>query len=312
MRKIAALAGAFVVIALIGLAATVFLLGQRPAYAWRPSVATREVTAHHLRVLIDEAHHNASTVGLFGRYLPFARLLRDNGYAVARNTEPFTSAMLARGDVLVIANAAGAGRLQFWGFNLPLGAEGDRGAPAFSSAEIDLVRAWVEDGGSLLLIADHQPFGTASADLAAAFGVTMNGGSVEVPNAISDPLAFERKRGALGNHPTLAGVDRVMTFTGQSLDGPQNAVILLRLPENAIEFVATSEDDAGTTTFEDQPAGAAQALALEYGAGRLVVLGEAAMFTAQVSAGQPFGLNTPGSDNEVFARNVMRWLARAE
>jgi hypothetical protein len=312
MRKIAALAGAFVVIALIGLAATVFLLGQRPAYAWRPSVATREVTAHHLRVLIDEAHHNASTVGLFGRYLPFARLLQANGYAVVRNTEPFMSAMLARGDVLVVANAAGAGRLQFWGFNLPLGAEGDRGAPAFSSAEIDLVRAWVEDGGSLLLIADHQPFGTASADLAAAFGVTMNGGSVEVPNAISDPLAFERKRGALGNHPTLAGVDRVMTFTGQSLDGPQNAVILLRLPENAIEFVATSEDDAGTTTFEDQPAGAAQALALEYGAGRLVVLGEAAMFTAQVSAGQPFGLNTPGSDNEVFARNVMRWLARAE
>lgn len=312
MRKIAAFAGAFVVIAFIGLACAVFLLGQRPAYAWRPSAATAEVTAHYLRVQIDEGHHNASTAGIFGRYLPFARLLRANGYAVVRNTEPFTPAMLTRGDVLVIANAAGAARLQFWGFNLPLGVEGDRGAPAFSSTEIDLVRAWVEDGGSLLLIADHQPFGTASAELAAAFGVTMNGGSVEVPDIVSDPLAFERGRGALSSHPILTGVDRVLTFTGQSLDGPAEAAILLRLPEHAIEYVATSDDAAGTTTFEGQPAGAAQALALEYGAGRLVVLGEAAMVTAQVSAGQPFGLNTPGSDNEVFVRNVMRWLARSE
>lgn len=313
MRKFAALAGLLFATCLIGLAAMVFFLGQRPAYAWRPSATLPMFTADHPRVLIDEAHHNASTAGLFGRYFPFAALLRADGYAVSRNAAALSPTTLSRCDILVIANASGAGRLQFWGFNLPVGEQGDRGAPAFSAAEIEAVRAWVEGGASLLLIADHAPFGSASAQLAAAFGVTMRAGNVEVPGVTSDPLAFERANGALGDHPILDGVDRVLTFSGQSLDAPASGAILLRLPQSAIEYVEVAHDEAaGTTTFEDQPGGPAQAVALTYGAGRVVVLGEAAMLTAQVSAGRPFGFNTPGNDNERFARNVMAWLARAD
>jgi hypothetical protein len=44
-----------------------------------------------------------------------------------------------------------------------------------------------------------------------------------------------------------------------------------------------------------------------------VILGEAAMMTAQVAGRerQPMGMNVPGTDDRQFALNVLRWLARA-
>ncbi|MBM3287632.1 MAG: hypothetical protein FJY88_09845 [Candidatus Eisenbacteria bacterium] len=53
-------------------------------------------------------------------------------------------------DVLVIANALG-------------GAEDSSASlPAFTPEEVEAVHAWVSDGGGLLLIADHAPFGEAA------------------------------------------------------------------------------------------------------------------------------------------------------
>lgn len=290
----------------------VYVFGQRPDYAWRPELAERTYAGDSPLVVIDEAHNNASTADPLGRYLPFADLLRADGYRTARGRSAFTSSSLESVDVLVIANAAGARKAQIWGFNLPTFAGGDRGAPAFTSAEIEAVRAWVEQGGSLLLIADHAPFGAASAALAQAFGVTMHQGFVETPGEASDPLAFARANNRLGDHVIVAGdsdatrIDRVLTFTGQSLTGPANAAPLLLLPPSAIEYVETGD------ALEAQPAGPLQGLALEYGAGRVVVLGEAAMLTAQVSNGEPFGMNLPNNDNKQFALNTLHWLSRAD
>jgi hypothetical protein len=95
-----------------------------------------------------------------------------------------------------------------------------------------------------------------------------------------------------------------MTFTGQSLDGPADAAVLLKLPGNAVEYVPDGSE------LVPQPAGAAQGLALEYGQGRAVVLGEAGMLTAQVAKGEPFGMNLPGNDNRQLALNIMHWLSR--
>ena len=98
----------------------------------------------------------------------------------------------------------------------------------------------------------------------------------------------------------------MQTFTGQSLDGPPDAAILLQLPRGTVETV----EDHGT--FRETPAGAAQGLAFDYGQGRVVVLGEAAMLTAQVAERQPFGMQSPRCDNVAFARNVLRWLSTRE
>jgi hypothetical protein len=58
----------------------------------------------------------------------------------------------------------------------------------------------------------------------------------------------------------------------------------------------------------EQKAGEVQGLAFERGAGRVVVLGEAAILTAQVARHERFGMSSPGCDNRQFALNVVHWL----
>ncbi len=54
-------------------------------------------------------------------------------------------------------------------------------------------------------------------------------------------------------------------------------------------------------------------VALQLGRGRVVILGEAAMMTAQISGdGHPFGMNVPGNDDRQLALNILHWLSRLE
>jgi hypothetical protein len=287
----------------------------RPAFAPGAPAAARRVAATasaRPTVLVDEAHHNAHTAT--GRFAPFATLLRADGYHVVRGRRTFDAAALAGADIVVIANAAGGCKPQILGINLPFLARGERGAPAFSSAEIDALKAWVEAGGALLLIADHHPFGAAAAGLAAALGVRMHAGFTEVAGMYpgqtdTTQLIFARDNGLLAGHPIGLGRDdserigQVVTYTGQSLDGPDGSGLLL-LPAGAMESIP------GRDRFTEEPAGKAQCVAFELGRGRVIVAGEAAMLTAQVEKGHRFGMNVPGNDNQQFALNVMHWLSR--
>jgi hypothetical protein len=58
-------------------------------------------------------------------------------------------------------------------------------------------------------------------------------------------------------------------------------------------------------------AGRAQGIAFKFGKGRVVVLGEAAMLSAQVTGAEnsKMGMNVPGTDNKQFAINIMHWLS---
>jgi hypothetical protein len=288
---------------------TAYFEAQRADYGWNPAIAGPAFVAEHPRVLFDEAHHNASTAGITGRYWPFARLLRADGYTVDRVKDAFMRARLEGIQVLVVANASGAPKPQVFGINVPIRTDKRRGDSAFMAVEVETIRSWVEQGGSLLLIADHAPFGEAAEGLALAFGVTMHKGFVEVPGESSDPLLFSSDNGRLGDHPIVGGggtataVHRVMTYTGQSLDGPAGATVLLRLPDTAVEAVPDGE------SLVERPAGQAQGVAFDYGKGRVVVLGEGGMATAQVHRRVPYGMNTPVNDNRQFVLNVMHWLS---
>ncbi len=285
---------------------------ERPAY----------VTSHP-KVVIDEAHSNFHTAD--GRYKPFAELLRNDGYRVERGTGAFRADSLADARVLVIANA------------LAPDATRDTSGSAFTDEECLVVRNWVERGGSLLLIADHTPFGAAAAKLASQFGVEMGEGYVfDIDHSeAGDPttLVFARKNGLLGDHPILRGrresegIERVVTFTGQSLGVPAGAKALLMLSPDACEAatgagVRAAYDAAMAKTERDTTAchpvrGRAQAIAMTFGEGKVVVLGEAAMFSAQVArfgAGhgpreRKVGMGVPGNDDKQFALNVMHWLS---
>ena len=54
----------------------------------------------------------------------------------------------------------------------------------------------------------------------------------------------------------------------------------------------------------------AQGIALEFGIGRIVVLADAAMLTAQTGfRGYRFGMNVTGVDNKQLGLNIMHWLS---
>ena len=264
-------------------------------------------------VLIDEAHHNFHTAD--GRYLAFARLLRRDGYVVEPNTQPFTSAVLARADVLVIANALAEENVEVEDWTLPT-------PSAFTDEEVETVEEWVRRGGSLLLIADHMPIPGAAEALAAAFGLRFqNGFAVDTLAASAESgsgdATFRRSDGSLRSHPVVSGrgpderVDSVTTFMGQAFRAEGEAVPLMVLPEHWILLLPEVAWEFSETTPRIPAANLLQGAVLEHGEGRVAAFGEAAMFTAQVSgeARAPMGMNLPiAAQNYRLVLNVLHWL----
>jgi hypothetical protein len=254
-------------------------------------------------VQVDEAHNNYHTAD--GRYAPFARLLRRDGFVVRGLAERADEVSLGRGDVYVVANALAPD--DPW--RLPT-------ASAFSEAEVAAIRDWVEGGGSLLLIADHMPFPGAVEELAAAFDVLFANGFLYDDDGQS---VFDFARGAgLADHPITDGrdaterVEAVRVFTGQAFRADRAVEPLftvasgrVRLPVEAWEF--------GPETPSIPAAGLLQGAVFRFGEGRVAVFGEAAMFSAQEQiAGEErylMGMNAPeASGNAQFLLNVMHWL----
>ena len=282
---------------------------------FKPTVRGRAYSDTHPVVVVDEAHENFHTVG--GRYKPFADVLRADGYLVVAGTRAFTKASLGSAVVLVISNAIGSGLNQSNASNPP---------SAFTDAECDAVRDWVQGGGSLLLIADHAPFGATAATLAARFGVEMGKGYVwTVQGNTPEPtmtITYARDNALVGEHPITRGVSRVVTFTGQSLSVPPGATALLKLDTAYESAGANAQSDVasfreGKPTLARTITNRAQAVAFEYGNGRVVMTGEAAMFSAQVirftdpqgrTTESKMGMNVGGNDNQQFLVNILRWL----
>ena len=124
-------------------------------------------------------------------------------------------------------------------------------------------------------------------------------------------MLFSRDKGQLGDHAILNGhdpserVNRVLTFTGQSLQGPPGSVQLLKFSDTAMDT------GYGRGPKKVSAAGRAQGVAFKFGKGRVVVMGEAGDLSAQIYGADPvgkMGMNVPGCDNRQFALNIVRWL----
>lgn len=253
-------------------------------------------------VTVDEAHFNFHTIN--GRYYPFAKLLAQDGYQLRPGIEPFSKNSLKDTRILVIANA------------LP-----DNGPwvlptdPAFTKEEVELVKDWVKDGGGLLLIVDHMPFPGAAEDLAAAFGFGFVNGFAMRKDGNAE--IFTRDKGNLKASPMTDGrnasekIDQISIFTGQGFVAPPEAQAFLLLdtsytiltPQRAWEF----DDNTPSRSGEGHVAGAY----LTYGKGKIVVMGEAAMFTAQLAGTQrqKVGMNHPdATQNPQLLLNILHWL----
>lgn len=290
---------------------------QVPDNSFDVSVAHPTHVTEHPRMVLDEAHNNFHTTT--GRYAPWAALMRNDGVEVSPGKAKFSAAALKGVDVLVIANAVAPG-MAAGGATAATATS----APVFTKAECDVVRAWVDGGGSLLLISDHAPFGSAAEILANQFGVDFGKGFVydvehHAPGGGPTMLMFEKDQ--LGEHPIISGRDSterihvIYSFTGQSLSIPSGATALMKLSRMATEAPNRVELAAARGKPAD---GRAQGIAMPFGKGRVVMLGEAAMMSAQLAGGRGgagaggeprlMGMNFPGSDDKQFALNVERWL----
>ncbi len=211
------------------------------------------------RVFVDEAHRNFHTarrpIQAVCRSDLERRLSRQRQH---RRRSPLRHSKTAR--ILVIANATGEPPAN----------------SAFTDAECDAVHDWVRSGGSLLLIADHAPYGSAASALGRRFGVDMSATATAdeqnyyVPFGNPGFIVYKKADGRIADHAITTGRDlseaisTIMTFTGQSLKGPAGSVALLMLADTARDRVA------GSATDTTSAAGRAQAIAFPFGRGSIV------------------------------------------
>jgi hypothetical protein len=263
-------------------------------------------------VLYDEGHLNTHKAD--GTYKPFVKLITHDGYQVSVSREPFTEELLKPYQLLIISNAkVSPDRL--------------KNESAFTDEECTVVQEWVKQGGALLLIADHHPFGLANQKLANAFGITMGAGSVKdtsIYRRKQGQLEFTSTNGLLAPHPITHGLSkqqqlhRVITFTGQSLLGTGQTKPILLLGPTTREIRPDSIWQQGEKHYirYSKPIPVhtlSQAMSVEYGQGRVVVLGEAGVISAQKVFGRKFGMNHPkNTDNKQFALNIVHWLTTKE
>lgn len=259
-------------------------------------------TAKGSVITLDEAHLNFHT--LEGRYMPFGTLLTDDGYVLKAGKQKFSESYLKGTRILVVANSRG----DDGEWKLPTRA-------AFTKEEVDVVENWVKDGGSLFLIADHMPCAGAAANLAAAFGFNfINGFAMKQADG---PEMFSRKLGNLSETPITQGrnaseaIESIQMFTGSAFLPPREATVITHLDEGYTIELASVAWEFSETTPKISGMHFANGAMLQYGKGRVVVFGEAAMFTAQVQGPDKvkMGMNLPSAkQNPQLLLNIIHWL----
>lgn len=257
-------------------------------------------------VFIDQAHHNFHTIAT--RYAAFANVLTTDGYTVQPNEKDFSAEQLKKAKILVVANAVHESDTTAWIVPNP---------SAFKPEEIEALKQWVSNGGSLFLIADHMPFPGAASDLAKAFGFTFyNGFATDTttglyPGTKKELDVFRSKNGTLGKHEITQHIDSVASFTGQAFQIPTQATSLLTFDQRYEIFLPDTAWKFNASTKRLPIKGFSQGAVLEYGKGRLAVFGEAAMFSAQLKGKDktPFGLSSADApQNLSFLLNLIHWL----
>ncbi|MFD2532373.1 hypothetical protein [Gracilimonas halophila] len=254
---------------------------------------------------IDSAHNNLHT--LESGFSPFARVMREDGYKfkdvdylLDEEVLPWECA------VFIIVNPLHESNLGNWVLPNP---------SAFSEQEIANLNKWVEEGGSLFLIADHMPFAGAAYNLADSFGFRFRNGFATLAKEDNQPDLFSIENGRLLKSPVSGNeVTSVTTFTGSAFTYPEAAipVLVFKRGDYSLEPEVAWQFDEDTKTVE--LGNYTQGAIMEYGAGKIAVFGEAAMFTAQkiqTPQGEfKIGLNNRdlAPQNLLFLLNLVHWL----
>jgi hypothetical protein len=255
-------------------------------------------------IYIDEGHNNFHTKD--GRYKPFANLLAKDGYLVESLSGEFDSKTLENVKILVIANPLNATNTNNrWYLPTP---------SAYTEKEIFEIFKWVNQGGSLFLIVDHMPWPGATEELAKAFGFTFyNGFTLDVVN----PSYFLTNNGTIIQNVITTGrnssekVNIIPNTEGQAFKIPPDATPILLFDNSSLMLMPDTAWNFHSKTPLVNIKGWSQSAYKLQGKGRIVVNGEASMFSAQI--GQPgnrkMGMNRDDApDNYKLLLNIIHWL----
>ncbi|MEU4223915.1 DUF6421 family protein [Nonomuraea sp. NPDC026600] len=256
------------------------------------------------RVLFDEAHSESWTIRRDvaeainpahpddNSYARAAELLRRLGHTVtARLAGPLDAGTLQEQDVLVIAHPSGERWERTTG----------QGSPVFSAAEIDAVEAFVAGGGGLVVLAEEEQdkYGNNLAELLGRFGVGVEHTTVRDPGHAHRGVATWVLGERVTSDGLLAGVKAACFY--------RSGVLTLANP--AADGRAAGGRDAGgvdaTVLFASSasadPAGAALAVAVRHGRGRVVVFADSDLFGDD---------SIEDHDHRALWGNVITWAAR--
>ena len=288
-------------LSLILFAVTSYAAGQQvPDTVFRPTIKKAAYKpGEGPIVMVDEAHHNFHTTT--NRFKPFSLLLERDGYQVKGGNTKFSKVALKDVRILVISNALSERNATDWSLPTP---------SAFDDEEIAAVEAWVKAGGSLFLIADHMPFPGCNEKLATAFGFKFYNGFAFDTTKQNSPDLFSIGNKRLGPNSITAGLDSIYSFTGQAFDIPLTATPILVLDQNFKIWISQVAWQFEKETTKLEGSKKVQMAMMEHGKGRVVVSGEAAMFTAQLAGGvNRMGFNHPYAKNNVeFLLRLIHWL----
>lgn len=256
-------------------------------------------------IKIDEAHSNFHTKT--GRYLPFAQLLERDGYVVKEFKKEFTASSLSQCKILVISNAINPQNREQWA-NPTLS--------AFSKSEIQHVFNWVKNGGSLFLIADHMPFAGAAESLAAVFDIEFQNGFAFNETSENTDL-FQFNDSTLVSSTITNGrfdsekVKSVRSFTGQAFPCPETYTPIAKMSKGSYQLYPDTAWRFHEDTKLVKTDSWCQIAYTKFGQGKIVVSGEAAMFSAQLAGPNQIksGMNSENAkENFQLLLNIIHWL----
>ena len=160
------------------------------------------------------------------------------------------------------------------------------------------------------------PMGGAATDLAAAFDFKFTDGfAFDTSGQLPDH--FSLSDGTLKSSVITNGrneserVSEVGSFTGQAFDIPDEATAILQLDDRFVNFLPDTAWVFDETTRREGADGKYQGAFRTFGKGKVVVFGEAAMFSAQLAGPQrqKMGMNNPAVEqNYQLLLNIVHWL----
>jgi len=183
---------------------------------------------------------------------------------------------------------------------------------AYSDEEIQTLKKWIENGGSLFLITDHMPDPPAIARLARIFGITVQDSYVfnEENEIFGGKIFFRRENKTLGDHPITRGrpgnneeINFITSFTGSAFKAGKNFIPLMTFNSKKTAWMTKKEGKFPMNTPKIDVEGWYQGGVQKFGKGRLAFFSEAGMFTAQIIGPDKikFGMNVPDArENSQF------------